>query len=359
MALTGGLLFLETWDHYTNSLTTASEKWTDGQNVLGFVTGEFASTNAASAPQVLSKTLTADKETILAGGRFRHSGFIGSSTTKLFNVRTSGGTEFFAVYVRHPSNELEIVTSAGTTTSNLAAGVLAADTWYTVEAAIRAVGASSNWEVKVNQGQISDLTGTATLTLQNGRLVALGALTQASTLDVDWFWIKGGTALWASSDFIGNARKGVSKPNAADGTYGAVNWTHGGSGAGSLYTSLDEAAFNSDTDFLKDSTDAGGAPGTNDRVGWGYEDAPSAATSILAVQRTIGVKQSVGSGGTLKPFLTNLASANPPAFYGTSLTGLSPNWVFRTQAYDAAPDGTAWTVAKFNALLGGVECNDL
>jgi hypothetical protein len=259
-----------------------------------------------------------------------------AAAMSLFDVQDAGTTQDS---LRLNTDGTLYVRRGASTTLGTSTFALIPNTWYYVEWKITLAGGTSGaTEVRVNNTSRLSLSGVNTLQTANAYANTVRIVTGTSSFSVSYddIYIFDGTGS-LNNDFAGDSRVELLLPTGAGAT---TAWTPS---AGANYTCVDEAAPNSDTDYVSSAT-----AGQTDTYTFG--NLSVAGGTVKAVQvSAFHRKDDAGS--------RNLALVARPGStdrLGTTVL-VADSYNYATQMWETNPDtSAAWTVAEVNAAEFGV-----
>jgi hypothetical protein len=326
---------IEGWDNTFISL----KDWTSfGSAAPSFQTGRLgglcAAMTASNQTSGVVKNVPA-ASTCVTGFAFKWA-----NTQNMDNLFYQANAGTVVIRMDIQSMKLRFRNSGGTL---LATGIttLQAGIWYYVE--IKTVVHASTGSIEVRLNGVAEVSATglntgstnvATLYWQTTNIGGAGSSTQWSIDDIYHLDTTGSSP---TTDFLGDCRVQTLAPS-GDGA--EIAWT---ASAGNRWACIDEAAHNSDTDYISDAT-----PG--DRSTFTTPDLTTGVT-VFAVQTAIVARKDDSGARTISPIIRQ----GGVDYDGTTTPGLSTSYLGYFQLYDRlGPDGAAWTESIVNAAEWGV-----
>lgn len=295
-----------------------------------------ATTGASAAACVW--TLPASVPTIVMGAAFLNGAGLGA-VRQVFELR-EGATAHISV-VQNASGAFEVRrgTSSGTVLGTTAA-TYTVGAYYFIEIKATIHDTTGSYELKIEGASV--LTGTSVDTRNGGTSGVIDTVALSSFSNVSWsdWYILDTTGSAPFNNFLGDVRVDGLQPNAAG---DSTTWTRAGTNTGNNWDQVNENAPDSDTTRVESIV-----VGNVDL--YHLTDLPAGVNPLAVHTLVHWSKTDVGARSARTKLKQNSVTVN-----GTT-TALGAGYVGLVEGpYLTAPDGSAWSAAKVNALQIGIE----
>lgn len=234
-----------------------------------------------------------------------------------------------------------LVTRNGTTLGTTSA-TIPQNVWNYIQLKATISSTAGTIEVRLNGTTVLSLTGQNTRATTNDYAnrvrfggLNIGNFNSVPQILIDDVYICDGSGS-DNSDFLGDLKVIATYP---DGAGSSTQWT--ANGAATNHEAVDESSPDDDSSYVASATAGDVDLYTFDDV----EDGVLFATQSCILAR----KDDVGAVEIREKMRQDAVN------YDGSTVNLGDNYLYYLHQRDTAPDGTAWTVAKFNAIEAGLE----
>jgi hypothetical protein len=319
------ILFLDSFDHYTTA--DLGKKWdATGSGTVSAGNGRNGTASMRMPGNAGGPVKNVpNMQTVFAGFAFRMNGTPPGGGFTIY-VLNDGGTNQASLNV-NGSGFLEVRRGITTVLATAATNALSAGTYYYIEARFTLHSSFGVAEVHVNGTTVINATGLNTIVTANAYATSVSLScggTGAPGTDFDDFYL-------ATDAFCGDCRVIALLPQ------GAGNYSQWTPSAGLGYQCVDEAAMNSDTDYVSSAT-----PGQRNS----YDFTSVGATGVIkAVQHVTAVRKDDAGARTIKQF----ARAGGTDYDGSAVS-VPDTYAMQTRVLVTNPaTGTDWTVSAVDS----------
>lgn len=323
------LFFIDSFDHWTGKVY-AFNKWTYIGRIYADISTSIKRTGTGSAriwyDYLEVKKEFANKNTVVAGFAFY----------KTFNTTTKNIIQFLdgttnQISIRFEANGVLSVYRGGTTLLGSSSAVNHfTNQWNYYEFKVVFNNTTGSVVIRRDEVEILSLTGIDTCSTANERCNAFGFY------GLDNYYID--DLYLDDADFLGDIKVEAILPNGAGAT---TSWTPS---AGANYACVDEAAANSDTDYVSSST--------ADQIDtYSYTNLATTNGTVFGVQVNMITRMDDSGANEVAPVVRPGTINHIGTSYAPTQLYTNPTEMFLTN-----PDTTqAWTIAQVNASEFGIK----
>lgn len=342
------VIFMDSFDHYTSTLTKWTTSSTTGFNstapaiaaVGRFGTNGLRCTSNFSAPHSpsnITKTLPSVYSTLILGAGFTwvKNNIATNIPDVIFNTLFNGTSQTY-LQINESTSQLQVVRPNGTDNLNY---FFTQSQPYYIEFKITCHSSAGSYEVRISETVVGSNSGVNT-----GNSSAINQVTlQASaghTKDYDDFYVCDTSSLF-NNNYLGDVRIEAIRPN-GDGAHS--EWDGSDGNSVNNYLLVDETAPNSDTDYVSTIT-------PNDRDTYTMQDLVSTTGEIRAVQYILNARKDDAGFRSIRP-IVRLGGVE----YGGTSVSLGVGYSYFYEIVPINPStGVTWTLADINDIEYGAE----
>lgn len=331
-------LFCDSFDHYT-TLTQMRTKWPAPGAISNFnsiqanIGRRGSACHRTNSNNQSKKYLIPTGKTIIFGAACKPTN--AGTVWPLMHVMDANSVIHATLRIDAPTGTLQACLSTSTILGTSSAGAFDLNAGYRyLEVKVTIDDSAGVFVVRVDGNTVINLSGVDT---RNGgvdgwNLIALGG-SGSQVIDWDDMYVLDASGT-SHNDFLGDIRVDAHYPDAN----GANNDSTPSTGTDRSAT-IDETTPNDDTDYNTITT-----VGHKDTLS--LQSLVNAGATLHAVQASVyGKKTDEGDGSYAVVARQDSIDYDGPSVLANTVYGYAA-----VQPYGTAPDGTAWTEAKFNAI---------